>query len=1130
MTLSKCWLMESRTFKSFRRLAGLLALFVFMLLLLPRQSSAQYFAFGKNRVQYNNFQWRYIQTEHFDIYYYSGQNYYLAEFTATTLESAYQQLSKDFRHDISERISVIIYDSHNDFAQTNVVALPTDSEGIAGVTDLYKNRMTIPFMGDYASFRHTLHHELVHAVMNDMFYGGSLQNVVSNNIQLNFPLWFSEGICEYTSLGWDTNTDSFIRDAVINSYLPPIPRLRGYFAYRGGQSVWNYIVEEYGREKISEIFHRIKTTRNVEVAFKQALGLNIKELSDKWKEHLKKKYYPEVGDRESMSEVAELITEREKSGTYNTSPEISPQGDKIALITNKRGFFDVIVINAVTGETIKTLIKGEDNVNFESLNILNPNLSWSPDGRQLALSAKSEGKDDIAIVNYKTGKIKKLKFPRVDAVGSVSWSPDGEKIAFDGNIGPYQDIFVYNMESGEFINLTNDIFSDLEPAWANDSETVYFKSDRGNFLSLNRYKVEFNAFQNTNLYQTDLYEVSLGDNEATRLTKTPLWSEYQPVTTDAGDLYFISDQNGIPNIYHLDKDNRTIAPITDLSTGVRQISISSDGSRIALNAYNEGYLDVFLLKEPLSRRKSEKLKPNHWAERRKQEPITQRVPAVQYAMQMAERDDRDTTLSLQSQLQEGGKAVSSVFERRDADELLVDSLYASRGNSSSGDFSSTTDTTVAENAAPSDTTASDTSGTDNTEIDFRNYVFGSGLESDTTVQDLTGDDPFDPEDNVTQTGEYQPKDYRLKFSPDITYAGGQVSTYYGTYGYTQVVFSDLLANHRIGLTSNLVFDLRNSDYSIQYAYLKQRTNYFANYFHTARNYQTFYGELLRFRTYGGGITAQYPINKFKRIEASGSVIAVSKDYSRLGDNATDNETSSFLYPQVTFTSDNTLPGFITPQKGTRYSVSLTGSPPVSPEVVRFASLIGDYRHYISLGNRYTIALRASGGASFFRDSQTFFMGGMQNWINQKWARNSIPTDRLEDTFFTLPALPMRGHEFNSVYGDRFGLINAEFRFPLIAAAIPGPLPILPLYNIQGIGFIDFGAAWGFDNPNTQDFDPELNFQFTNDNGEMSDLLLGSGFGLRTILLGLPFRYDIGWPYTGSGFGDPIHYFTIGIDF
>src|SRR5690554_880809 len=318
-------------------------------LMLTNITNAQYFPFGKNRVQYDEFEWRVIKSKHFDIYYYSEQNYKLAEFATMSIESAYKQISEDFDHEISDRISLIVYDSHNDFSQTNVVALPTSAEGIGEVTDKLKNRMTVPFLGDYNDFRRTLHHELVHAVFNDMFYGGTIQSILQNNIQLVFPLWFEEGLAEYSALGWDTNTDMFIRDAVINNYLPPIPYLSGYYSYRGGQSLWNFIVEEYGREKIAEILQRIKTSRSVEYGLSTSLGYNLEELSDKWEEALKKRYYPEVAERESSKNIATLLTKRGAFGTYNTSPAISPQGDKVALITNKRGYFDVVVVSTIDG-------------------------------------------------------------------------------------------------------------------------------------------------------------------------------------------------------------------------------------------------------------------------------------------------------------------------------------------------------------------------------------------------------------------------------------------------------------------------------------------------------------------------------------------------------------------------------------------------------------------------------------------------------------------------------------------------------------------------------------------------------------------------------------------------------------
>ena len=1145
--------MKHRTAQLLRYVA-----FGFLLSFLAMPSRAQIAVFGKNRVQYEDFRWRYIQSTHFDVYYYSSRNYALGEFSAEALEAAYRQISEDFRHEIVDRIEVIIYDSHNDFTQTNVPVLPIDSEGIGGVTDLYKNRITMPFMGDWGDFRRVLHHELVHAVINDMFYGGSLQSIVNGGNRLLIPGWFNEGIAEYSALGWDSNTDSFIRDAVINNYVPPIQRLGGYFAYRGGQSVWNYIVEEYGRQKIGEIFQRIKLTRSVEIGFQQSLGLTIPQLSSRWQAALKERFFPEVAERESITEIGSDLTTQKSGGSYNTSPAISPQGDKVALITNKRGFFDVIVISAIDGKKLKTLIKGEDNVNFEELNILNPNLAWSPDGSKLALSAKSEGSDDLAIVDYQTGKIEKIRFPKVDAIQSVAWSPDGKKIAFDGNMGPLQDVFVYNLETKDFINLTNDVFTDRDPEWGPNSERVYFTSDRGEKVALNTYKSGYDMLLHEGLFQLDLYEVRVGAKNATRLTKTPNWSETQPRSTQNGNLMFISDQNGIPNVYEYNFNTRTTRPLTNLQSGVRQMSASRDGTRLVVNAFNEGYLDVYLIKSPLTRNKGSQLTPNYWAQRRARESEFERVPATGYAYEMFGKSSATDPL-------EDNRTDEPASLEDPKESVIGDDTLATAQPDSSVIASVEPDS-----VSQPDKGANDQEDEEDEEIDFRNYVFGEDV-IDEIDEVREAEELFNPEENRTEDGRYRPREYRLKFTTDIATSSGQFSNI-GAFGFTQFIFSDLLGDHRILFGTNMQLDLRNSDYVLQYAYLKQRTNYNFTFFHTSRQFQTFTGNtlsslsLIRFRNFGGGLTASYPINKFKRFEYGANVISISRTQTATQGFEFESDQKTFVYPNLTFTHDNTLPGFLTPLGGTRYSLTLNGSPPI-PGTLEFVSLIGDFRKYFHLGRGYSFATRFSGGTSWGRDSQSFFMGGMLGWINRRFSQNRFPFEEIEDLFISIPAAPLRGFEYNSIFGDQFGLINAEFRFPLIAALLPGPIPVIPFYNIQGVAFVDFGAAWGqtvqveqsnaiiAENDAKLDFDfyRETNIRFGFDeNGEVqivdeqnpqddltnvqeitvsqNDLLLGSGVGLRTIVFGLPLRYDVGWRFNGEGFTDPIHYITLGIDF
>src|SRR5664279_5762910 len=161
--------------------------------------------------------------------------------------------------------------------------------------------------------------------MNDMYYGGSVQNIISNNISLNLPIWFNEGMAEYQSLGWDIDEDMFIRDAAINDYLPDIMNLNGYLAYRGGQAVFYYIAEKYGKEKIGELVNKIKGTGNLEEGIKASIGLDLKELNERWKKDIRQRYWPDIAIRKDPDDFAKRLTKKEGLGFYNTSPAISPQ-------------------------------------------------------------------------------------------------------------------------------------------------------------------------------------------------------------------------------------------------------------------------------------------------------------------------------------------------------------------------------------------------------------------------------------------------------------------------------------------------------------------------------------------------------------------------------------------------------------------------------------------------------------------------------------------------------------------------------------------------------------------------------------------------------------------------------------
>jgi Tol biopolymer transport system component len=1099
-----------------RQVLLLVALGTFLLSVSP--ASGQYFRFGKNKVQYDSQEWYFLQSTHFDVFYHEGA-FELADFTAKAAEDAYRQIVTLFRYELTDRVPIIVYKSHNDFAVTNAVDLPAYSEGIGGVTELFKNRVAIPFMGDYRDYRRVLHHELVHAVINDMFYGGTLQSILQNNIRMRIPDWFNEGLAEYAALGWDTESDMYLRDAVLEDNLAPMNQLRGFFAYRGGQSVWDYIATQYGREKIAEILQRARVSRSIEGSFERATGLEFEELSRRWQQSLREIHYPEIAAREDLSRIARpLVTRRD--GYLNASPALSPQGDRMVYVSTRGAFFDVYLANVNDGTVMRRLIRGQDNSDFESLRILTPGLTWSPDGQQVALAVKSRHTEAIAVVDVSSGLTRHYRTPDVDQIFSVSWNPRGHSIAFSGTRNGQSDIYLLDLGTGEISNLTQDAFSDHEPSWRPDGRAIAFHSDRNAMTRIRTHGLQTLDMFEHDFGRYDVYLLELTEDgepattELERITKGSTWDNSSArFGADPRKILYVSDRNGIANLYEQDLSTGQERPLTDLVRGVMQVAVSGDGQRAAIMSLKAGVPSIYILNDPFQRSLDvEELRPNVWAQRVQPER-SEDAPAVA----LATANVRDNNPFIRSVADGHGMLR---WQERLAELRIFDAIDDRESQASA-------DSLFIESPR------GDSVRYGGVRVDFANYVFDESYEE--IVRDRGDRDRrrmlsrFEPTENLDDDGSFREQRYRLRFSPDIVYGAAGYDVLYGVQGVTQMMFSDMLGNHQIFVATNLLIDLRNSDYVITYSYLPRRVDWSVSSYHMSRLLPDF--ERLtyyRYRQYGTSLSASYPMDKFRRVESELYVLGVSQ--IDIGDPTAPTASRLLLYPSFTYTTDHTTPGFMYPVGGRRMALNVSGSPVgFRGGSGEFITLLGDARYYTSFARgSYSFAFRLSGGASFGPGQQLFFSSGTQNWINRRFdSERGFPIEDASDFVFARPVLPMRGYDINSVSGSQFGLVNAEFRFPLFAALLPGPLPVLPIYNIQGTAFTDAGAIWGGENGPRRlrviDRDETRGLVLT-------DVKVGAGLGLRSVMLGFPVRFDWAWPYDGRSFGERRFYFSVGLDF
>lgn len=544
--------------------------------------------FGQNKLQYKDFDFKILSTEHFDIYFSQGGKD-LAVFAEEVLEDGYEMLAENLGIETEFRIPVILYKSPNDFSQTNVT-LELIEESVGGFSEILKNRMVVPFDGDYEDFRHVLVHELTHVFQFKIFFPSKLGAVFSGDIFYSIPLWVMEGHAEFSSLGWDLDADIFMRDLIMNNNIIPLSELSnyssGYIVYKEGQAIYNYIADKYGMEKIGEFIHRIKAAQNLDRVFTELFGVTVDDFYEQWVRYYQMKYFPKIELEDNFHKFARIVYNHKKTNSiYNTSTAISSKGDKIAFISDRSGVAEVIIISSIDGKVLKKLVKAEYSSGYEGLHLFQGGLSWSPDDKYLTFAAKSKGKDVLYILNAQNGKVyKKLEFD-LDGIYSPKFSTNGEKIIFSGLKDGYLDVYVLEIQSGTIEQMTDDIYTDKYPSFSSD-DLIAFVSDRPD---------------STEEYNYGSYAVFVSDDGLiSRVTPRASYVA-SPFFDPEGGLFFVADYDTAYNLYWCSNDSLKTVKRTDILTGIYYPTISKNGSKIAFSYYNDYGYDVCVVKEPLTK-------------------------------------------------------------------------------------------------------------------------------------------------------------------------------------------------------------------------------------------------------------------------------------------------------------------------------------------------------------------------------------------------------------------------------------------------------------------------------------------------------------------------------------------------
>jgi len=1025
--------------------------------------------FGQNKVQYKTFEWNFIQSSNFDIYYYNdGQK--LAEFTSEVVEKSYSQVSTYLDWKLKKRVSLIVYNSHNDFQQTNVI-LPYMPEGVGGVTELYKNRIVIPFEGSYDAFRHVIHHELVHAVINDLIYGGRAQNIISNRIQLTIPLWMNEGLCEYLSSQWDTRADMTIRDIAINDIIPTIPQLNYYLAYKGGQSVWKFIVEKYGWQKVGEIFKQAKRTQDVEKAFEKSIGMNFEELTEQWHKYIKKEYWPDITGRSEIKDFSQKITDHKALNNYfNISPALSPDGNQIALISDRSGYSDVIIISADEGKEIKKIVKGNRTPDFEELKLLQPGISWSPNGKKIVLASKAGGSDAIFLIDVKNGKKEKLTFD-LSSIFTAKWSPDSKKIAFVGNKSNASDIYVYNLKSKKTINLTKDVFSDSEPSWSLDSKKIVFISDRGKYSSeLEDFNISKHDYS-----QTDIYIFDLEINKIKRITNTNFSENFPIFSNKENKLIYTSDDKGIWNLYVFDLKENYSFPISNVLTGVFQPSLSKDDSKLVFSGYSKRGWDIYSINNPFENKKLD-IRPSNF--------ILNGTNLDPLDLSKVKSNDLEKNKNLEWSVNSFANWIfapeyahynDGIYDSTELKQQQEPLKLSSYKNNDGSYVIQSYKTKFGLDLVSGQYMYSNTWGSNGTTIFSFSDVLGDHriLIGTEMVMDLSNSD-YSFQYNYLK----QRNDYAIGISNLSNIFGSQWNFLRSRYFLVGLNISRPISRYqRFGIGLNNHF-LSNKEYILSgYNQYSEVSNEKLSVLSYALNWtydNSQFGMTGPSDGWRGNIQFNQSISEFGYPMDFKTVQIDARRYYRIGK----------LYT---------------------FAFRTMGGLSFGKNPQRF--FLGGTQNWL-FGSGFSNGLKDQ--SRWNQDSD------VDIWNREK-------SDYLKDLYFSIFVLPVRGARLVEKYGNKVFLTNFEFRFPFVNyLALGFPFKVI-FGNINGAIFIDAGAAW------------EEDFKFSSINPisgirQFDDFIASYGYGLRLNIGYTILRLDFAKDYLFDGSTSPWQfYFSLGSD-
>ncbi|HVK96411.1 MAG TPA: hypothetical protein VM368_01280 [Flavisolibacter sp.] len=1130
---------------------AVIAIFSF---LITEKASSQVNAveYGKNRVQYQKFNWKFYQTENFNTYF-SQDGLEIAKFVAQVAEKELKQLEEFIEYGLQRRANVVVYNSFDQMQQSNI-GIGIDWQNTGGVTKLVNNKMMLYFDANHENLRRQIRQGIAGVLVSNVLFGDDLGEFAANQTLLDLPKWLTDGYIEYAAEEWNTDLDDRLKSALLSGDYNNFYQFAFAKPNLAGHAFWYYIGNKYGRSKTTYLLYLARIYRNLNTATQKIAKKKFKDVLREFMNDMSQQYIKDIRGRKIMPKGQLSVVEevgKKDFIRFNANPV--PRNFTYAVVEFKQGKYSVVLHENMI--TRKVLLKFGARTREDEINPNYPILAWDGKGTRLAVIYSEEGKNKLFVYDL-VSRIKSVKqeLPMFTQVQDMKYMLDANTLLLSAVKNGHTDIFVYKIDKQQVEQVTNDIYDDLDPSF------VAFPGKTGIIFSSNRPSAE--AINADTAITANNYNIFLIDNwnksefkQVSQLTNVSFGNARYPSQYQTTHFTFVSDENGIANRYagffrseragldtlvfigdevlrnptekdvdslmkewnkndidsigfvSITNDSAYVFPLTNYQSGLLETRTAGDNQQVSEVVRQGNYKFLYRLRvdENALRRRNTSAKPTEF---RKKIEEQSRIAQMKSNMETGADSVPRRNDFFQSEFQNEADSIqrARVIEANDAAANSV--LRKAK---------------LFEYRPPKF---------------FNDYVV-AGLNNTTFV--LNKYQPY------TGTGPIEPAN------------GNDLN------GMIRMGTVDLMEDFKVSGGFRIAPNLRDNDVLFEFTNLKKKFDWGFTYYRSnmenvvdtssgqvggnsgayVKQHSNYYLARLRF-----------PLDRVRSVRFTVGPRFDKNVFPAFSIRNLKQQDMKKTYGQLSaeYVHDNTLNPTLNIWQGLRWKAYMdwfTQLNNLKSQSGKYLFNAGfDARHYLPIYRNVIWAVRAAGDFSWGNQKVIYYLGGVDGWLkireNEKVDANGQVTYRYfdpangrdPDVHYAYQALAvnMRGFRQNIANGNNNVVINSEIRMPVFSTFFNRPINNALLRNFQLVQFVDLGTAWNgaydkIERPSvTYSSNTAPGLLIKTQAGGVGPFAGGYGFGARSTLLGYFIKFDAAWQMDGFFRGKPQTYVALGLDF